>query len=50
MIFEFRKDSFDRLQNEAAYLSDMNGAEDYKRRLPIMPLEKECSTSEPEAA
>ncbi|WP_315898280.1 MULTISPECIES: class I SAM-dependent methyltransferase [Bacillus] len=32
-FFEFRKDSFDRLQNEAAYLSDMNGAEDYKKKI-----------------
>ncbi|KAA6449432.1 class I SAM-dependent methyltransferase [Bacillus swezeyi] len=32
-FFEFRKDSFDRLQNEQAYLSDMNGAEDYKKKI-----------------
>ncbi|MEC1439974.1 class I SAM-dependent methyltransferase [Bacillus sonorensis] len=32
-FFEFRKDSFDRLQNEQAYLTDMNGAEDYKKKI-----------------
>ncbi|MDA1477945.1 class I SAM-dependent methyltransferase [Bacillus changyiensis] len=32
-FFDFRKDSFDRLQNEQAYLSDMNSAEDYKKKI-----------------
>ncbi|MFN2746491.1 class I SAM-dependent methyltransferase [Bacillus sp. z60-18] len=32
-FFEFRRDSFDRLQNEQTYLSDMNRAEDYKKKI-----------------
>ena len=41
-FFGFRKDGFDRLQNEQNYLTDMNNAKNYKRQLPTMQWEIRC--------